>query len=560
MNTKPILLLGLLMVLIVATGIIGGRYMTAIGEAGYIGLWDSATSITNKSIIGWYGADYTSDITIKHWIFPNKTIKAGSEEGYVVFDSKYYTTELDGVISRKREPFFYVSAQPVGYENAISYLREIITGSDKELTLKGKYFTVRSTVRGYYPYVYRVPIYLKTDLKHKNFRIMWSTPSVEWVGGASGDYVRHKKHEFNKDLGIGMVLTCLKDNKLYEMSIINCTYLRGYDSTYSHITRGMFGGLIGRGIDNGVIIFEPSVLNPDNLTIECFGAKGVEITNVDTSECDGIYLKIYYAYPITIKNPEYKPLFSCQTGPNDLLAMESFAGNTTIDLYSTRFPVKSFCLDIPAIITDAKNNGTTTTAELYYRLIAGGSYHIPPEQTVTLFYIFDNSEHLVPTMCDVAKEYYDVNSEKCTPRIGVVQVCSAGVFDPDKGVCVVEPVIEEAKPVCKVGRYDTSLKACVYNPPVKQLCVSGTLNETTGECILPIEGTCPPGYVKEEYEEGKYKCVLPVENVTTSTVMPKIEVKEVRVVPKYYKWLLIGLVAIIFGLLIYIIVSSVRKK
>ena len=99
MNTKPIFLFGLLMVLIVATGIIGGRYMTAIGEAGYIGLWDSATSITNKSIIGWYGADYTSDITIKHWIFPNKTIKAGSEEGYVVFDSKYYTTELDGVLS-----------------------------------------------------------------------------------------------------------------------------------------------------------------------------------------------------------------------------------------------------------------------------------------------------------------------------------------------------------------------------------------------------------------------------------------------------------------------------
>ena len=102
-----------------------------------------------------------------------------------------------------------------------------------------------------------------------------------------------------------------------------------------------------------------------------------------------------------IKNIKYKYTFNCRQGPGDLLGIESFAGPQDISIYSTRYPIKSFCLEHPVIITSGTHKGSTATAEPYNKLVTGQTMIIPSDQTWTLFYVFNAEAAGIPTVCEV---------------------------------------------------------------------------------------------------------------------------------------------------------------
>jgi len=202
--------------------------------------------------------------------------------------------------------------------------------------------------------------------------------------------------------------------------------------------------------------------------------------------------------------------------------METFAGGQDIDINDLRFPVKSFCLGQPIIVTSP--NGSTTTAEPYQTLITGQPITIPPDQTWSLFYVFDNSDGLVTT-CP-SGQAYSVSGEECTDISGIVQICSEGVFDPDYGTCVIYP---EVKGICDKGRWDEEKQACIWNPPVVEL---------------------PPNYIPPEPSEPEYVC-------SDGSVVSSAEecVAEEPQEDKFTIGLLLGMI----GVMILIIIFKRRK-
>jgi len=235
-----------------------------------------------------------------------------------------------------------------------------------------------------------------------------------------------------------------------------------------------------------LIEIKSSKLNPNVVNIFYNGK--LIASDIDIPE-DFSYFAIKTNKGVYIDSIKYKIPYSCVQGDNYLLAMETFAGPQDISLYSTRYPVKSFCLEHPAIITDSRYKGSTTTAEIYEKLLRGEVLHIPETQTWTLFYIFYN-DGSVPMACPEGA--YDVKNNRCVNVTGIVYFCSEGTFDPSIGACVVTP---EQKIICPQGRYDASQDACIYNPPIQAVCEKGDYNSVTGKCEYypDTEAVCQEG-------------------------------------------------------------------
>lgn len=257
-------------------------------------------------------------------------------------------------------------------------------------------------------------------------------------------------------------------------------------------------------------IVTEGVSQGDTLTLEVFASKlDPRIADI---YIDGVFKKTvtfgnswsieYEAVKtsLTIKTLGYKIPFECQQGAEELLGLETFAGERTLSIYDLRYQPTKFCLAHPVIITDNIGKGSTATAEIYQRLAKGEVMTIPKDQTWTLFYIFYNSGDISQYCRD---EYYDIGRGKCANVTGIVQFCSEGVQDPSSGTCYVTP---EIKYNCTYGRYDTSLKACIWNPPEIGICKPpANYNSVTEKCEYFENGTliiiepeakinCPPTY------------------------------------------------------------------
>ena len=258
----------------------------------------------------------------------------------------------------------------------------------------------------------------------------------------------------------------------------------------------------GSGVARGSLEIVPSVLNS---SISSIYFNGIYIKTVISSDINNLLTRAsartsitdphgYDMSPcglsVTLKliNPRYKPIFSCNVGSNDLLAMESFTGGQELGIYSMRYPVQSFCLDQPVIITSPE--GATSTAEPYNVWVEGGTLSVPSDQTWTVFYVMQN-DGSIPIIC--SDEYYDVDLQRCTDTaVGIIQICSEGQFDSNLGLCVVQP-----ESACAEGYFDTELGLCVYHPPIQYICPQGTYSEQSGKCEYEpgTSEVCPTDYI-----------------------------------------------------------------
>jgi hypothetical protein len=166
-----------------------------------------------------------------------------------------------------------------------------------------------------------------------------------------------------------------------------------------------------------------------------------------------------------------------ELGPNQLVAMESFSGGSTISRTSTRYPIVSFIYILPPIVIDADDNSVSTDRTIYDELDDGKTLQIPTSQVWSLFYVIENNYQLT-TICDVI----DVETGQCAKiNPGVVIACSEGQFDPSLGLCVVQP---ESRIICpEGGRYDVAQGVCIFNPPLQAVCPEGSIyNVNTEQC------------------------------------------------------------------------------
>ena len=256
-----------------------------------------------------------------------------------------------------------------------------------------------------------------------------------------------------------------------------------------------FGGnTICYGIHDKVYNIEvmSSRLNPNNINIYVNG----QLIQEKTLSTNELYLKVSSSSrssgsasaEFRLNKIKYRIPFSCVQQPGDLLAIETFAGGQAIDINDLRFPVKSFCLAHPVIITSP--DGSTTSAEPYQVLITGQPVTIPADQTWSFFYVFDNSGQIVRT-CPSGNAY-DPANDYCRDVHGLVQVCSEGVFDPAYGSCVIYPAVKE---ICDIGRWDIEKQACVWNPPVLEICDTGTWSAELNACVWhpDVKAVCSQG-------------------------------------------------------------------
>jgi len=212
-----------------------------------------------------------------------------------------------------------------------------------------------------------------------------------------------------------------------------------------------------------------------------------------------------------IKNVLYKVPFACGIPDDHMLAMETFGSGSEVDIFSTRYEVKRFCLDHPVIRTSSEYSGSDTTAEPYLQWIKGKSLTVPDGETWTMFYIFDNSDGDVLTVCNI-DESYNVDKERCENEVGIVNLCSEGVYDSTIGACAVTGVDTE----CSFGRLELrdGLKRCIYNPPVDQVCEAGTFNPSTGTCQALNSFVCPVGYDRKVVD-GQTVCTTTLKEFET---------------------------------------------
>ena len=212
--------------------------------------------------------------------------------------------------------------------------------------------------------------------------------------------------------------------------------------------------------------------------------------------CYSSYSNKCCAYSLDYKGGTERVINTCQFDPNDLLAGETFAGGKSIDKYSTRYPIKSFCKAHPAIFTDNANRQSITSTNVYDDLVEGKSVTVAEGQTLTLFYVMENNGNL-PTICSSDNnQALNVNTENtCLSTLGFSYFCSEGQFDALTGTCVIQA---ESELLCEQGRYDVSLGKCIYNPPVQADCGSAgcfySVDRDICVCYAKDEFNCPEGF------------------------------------------------------------------
>ena len=100
---------------------------------------------------------------------------------------------------------------------------------------------------------------------------------------------------------------------------------------------------------------------------------------------------------------------------------------------------------------------------------------------------------------------YNIESGRCEnlDTIGFLTICSTGVFDPSKGLCISTPRVEYLCPQnsrydiaqnicianidqvqCTLGIYNQELKVCIYEPELKGQCIQGQWDSEKQACIL----------------------------------------------------------------------------
>lgn len=172
----------------------------------------------------------------------------------------------------------------------------------------------------------------------------------------------------------------------------------------------------------------------------------------------------------------------CTFEPGQILVAESFVGARTINKNDLRYPIASFCRAHPTIITDSILGISQTSSNVPQDLVDGKSVSISSSQTVTVFYVIDNSYDL-PNNCDPGDNLALSlkNNRSCQSTLGFTYVCSDGVFDALSGSCVVTPGLNN---LCVKGRFDVQSNTCVYNPPFNVDCSDGSTYDATRDVCV----------------------------------------------------------------------------
>lgn len=181
--------------------------------------------------------------------------------------------------------------------------------------------------------------------------------------------------------------------------------------------------------------------------------------------------------------------YVCDIGAGNQMVVETFSAGKSVSMYSFRYPVHHFCPSNPVLIIDDKEAKSTSDAKMYFDLQRGEIITVPDDQTYVFYYVMKNNGE-IPLTC---RDMYDPETGTCTPRVGIVFLCSEGIWSSDIHACVVTP-----ESMCNQGVYDEDLMKCVWHPPRQAIC-----DETAGHMLEWVNvrynnegyanGYCPDG-------------------------------------------------------------------
>ena len=275
------------------------------------------------------------------------------------------------------------------------------------------------------------------------------------------------------------------------------------------------------GIDFGTVIWQRQPLSISD--------GGIKIMENDKIQINATFLDIYIGSggqlephfggaSINTKGVYSKLQLSkstCSLEAGDFVAGETFAAGTAVSLSSFRYPVKSFCFSNQILVTDSASMTSYQSKQEYVSLVEGSTVTVPAGKTMTFFYVLHQTSDL-PIVSQCSQGYWDANAQACLVNVttGFIYVCSQGQFDPQRGLCVVQP---ESTLLCSEGYYDTVSQKCIINPPVTTItgqtqvvCDKGTWNGVS--CVYSPDTTnvCSAG----SYDIGLKKCVVNPETTT----------------------------------------------
>lgn len=310
------------------------------------------------------------------------------------------------------------------------------------------------------------------------------------------------------DTGTPFTITSTKDFSGQDVKF-NFVHRPGKDGSRFDVEIGGCGSSF-TDPSEGLIEMISSRLEPNKFVVKL---NGREVCEKDVS--GPVFIKLRATGTRSSSNEfligavKYKIPFNCQLSEGEFLASETFRGG---DIFSTRYPVRKFCLQHPVVIFDEIQGGTAVTAEPYNRFVNGEMITVPDGQVWEVKYVFRNVDRdgnqIIPLACDFNSEFYDVNVGDCTSQSGLVQLCGEGtVFDPDRFACIATPSVPD---VCENGVLDASTGKCVILvSSLEQVCIEGSLKDD-GTCDAPKDIDCPFGYERRDISSNEFSCLKTV--------------------------------------------------
>ena len=153
--------------------------------------------------------------------------------------------------------------------------------------------------------------------------------------------------------------------------------------------------------------------------------------------------------------------YTCDIGAGNQMVVETFSAGKLVSMYSFRYPVHHFCPSQPVLIVDDKTAKATSNAKFYFDLERGDIIEVPADMTYVFYYVMQNNGE-IPLTC---RDHYDPETGECTPRVGIVFLCSEGIWSSDIHACIVT-----AEQVCDQGVYDEDEMKCIWHPPRQAIC------------------------------------------------------------------------------------------
>ncbi len=252
------------------------------------------------------------------------------------------------------------------------------------------------------------------------------------------------------------------------------------------------------------IQIEPSLFN-DNANIIVGGIKRGNISKNDIN-----YLS-FYVYGtsgdsgglINLQNTRYQPIIGYSKDPQDMYAIQTFNGGTTITLDEFRFPVKSFSAtnSIQFIFENSSTDSVSDSYEIYSKLAYGQSVTVPEGQVWVVPFVFDNSQGIVKVSC--SNDFYNTDTGICTKMSGLVYALSQDDLDTEQLT-----VVATSNSLCKqaTGSEAVSIdgETCVQPSPVMENCDK----VVNGKCQLIVSNQCKEkGYT---WNEETKSCETPI--------------------------------------------------